>query len=465
VVIGQMKAIDARIASFPRSLYLAKDMTPQSMEMLRIIGDLGHEITAWDEEALVHLPADVHFRKRMSPLALECVSHLFAWGDENADLWRRFSEFEQARVHVTGNPRADLWRPEMRAYFESDASELRRQNGDFLLINTNFSLINSNRALFGPAAGPGDEPELGRGGYGMTREFAERMRRYKLAVMESFQRLIPELERAYPGLGIVVRPHPSEVPQAYHQIASTCERVRVASGGNAIPWLMASKAMIHNGCTTGVEASALGVPTLAYGPGAADAGGFGRSFALSNLLSHQCPDFESLRGTLDRILAGESGCADGNGREQLLKEFVTAREGRLASERIVDVLEEIERTGPSLPRPPFVRRLDAWRRANELRFAGPLLKKARKVMSSTPKTAPEMRRVTFQEVLPEQMRERVGKFQRVLGDGVELRIERRARHIYRFTAREASTSRARFGEAAGSGQPDVEAMKSGGNGR
>jgi surface carbohydrate biosynthesis protein len=183
-------------------VYLAKDMTPQSMEMLRIVNDLGHEITAWDEEALLHLPPEVHFRKRMSPLALECVSHLFAWGDENADLWRRFPGFEQARVHVTGNPRADLWRPEIRAYFENDASERRRENGDFLLVNTNFPLINSNRALFRPASRPGDEPEQGRGGFGMTRDFAERMWHHKFAVLESFQRLIPELERAFPDLNI-----------------------------------------------------------------------------------------------------------------------------------------------------------------------------------------------------------------------------------------------------------------------
>jgi hypothetical protein len=46
---------------------------------------LGHEIVTWDEEALVHLPPEMYFSRRLSRLTMQYLSHLFAWGEDNAE--------------------------------------------------------------------------------------------------------------------------------------------------------------------------------------------------------------------------------------------------------------------------------------------------------------------------------------------------------------------------------------------
>jgi len=89
-LIGSRLEVDFHIASFPRGIYLSKSMTERSVKMFRIMEMLGHRIAAWDEEALVHPPAETYFTRRLSPRALRSVSHLFAWGEENADLWRSY---------------------------------------------------------------------------------------------------------------------------------------------------------------------------------------------------------------------------------------------------------------------------------------------------------------------------------------------------------------------------------------
>jgi surface carbohydrate biosynthesis protein len=106
VVIGSRLEIDFRIASFPRSLYLSKSMTARSIKMFRIMRLLGHEIAAWDEEALVHMQPEVYFTRRLSAVAIRYVSHLFAWGEENAELWRQYPHLPPVtQIYVTGNPR------------------------------------------------------------------------------------------------------------------------------------------------------------------------------------------------------------------------------------------------------------------------------------------------------------------------------------------------------------------------
>jgi hypothetical protein len=46
---------------------------------------------------------------RLSPAGMEHVSNLFAWDEDNAELWRRYPHLSPGiRIHITGNPRVDL---------------------------------------------------------------------------------------------------------------------------------------------------------------------------------------------------------------------------------------------------------------------------------------------------------------------------------------------------------------------
>ncbi len=258
----------------------------------------------------------------MSAEAGQYVSTLFAWGRENAGLWQSSPHYSGIPIHVTGNPRLDLLRPEMRTYFVSDIKERQRIYGDFFLINTNFSMVNSNRSLFIAKIDTNSDRVLGPAAAGMTWEFAEHLERHKLEIFQRFQEMIPKLASKFPNINIVIRPHPSENPLIYHRIAANCERIHVAIEDNVTPWLLAAKATIHNGCTTAVEASLLGVPTVSFGPTKGDGHEFGHAWRLPDLLSHAGEDFDALREKLEMIIAGELGCFNCPEREKLIDEYI-----------------------------------------------------------------------------------------------------------------------------------------------
>jgi surface carbohydrate biosynthesis protein len=432
VVIGKLKTLLARIASLPRSVFISKGMGAQSVEKFKFIRGLGHEICGWDEEALVHYPAETHFGKRVAPDAGQYISQLFAWGPESAELWRSSPQFRESPIHVTGNPRLDLLRREIRPYFESEARDLRDANGDFILVNTNFPLVNSNRGIFLNDGTDGAERSLGIGGRGMTRTFAEGLHRHKQANFIRFQQMIPDLARAFPEVTVIVRPHPSEKPEVYNAIAGRLDNVVIENSGNVIPWSIASRATIHNGCTTGVEANLLDVPTLCYGPSREDDFDLGQAFHLPNLISHQCPDFESLRQRVRQILAGEIGCAEGADRDRLLAEFVAPMNGPLACERILDVIEEFTRGSAELPKPPLPQQLDAWRRIAGMRLEKVTSKISFQRSAARASATPTARRAVYPEVSLEEMQRRVSRFQDILGFADRLAVEPHGRHLYRI---------------------------------
>jgi len=429
-VIGSRQQLDFHIASLPRGIYLSKSMTVRSIKMFKILRKLGHEIIAWDEEALVHLPPEIYFSRRLSPKAIGYLSHLFAWGQDNAELWRQYPELPpDIPIHITGNPRNDMLRPEMYGFFEEDVAKLRNTYGNFILINTNFNHINAFypvQSLFLPVNKPDEVPKFGRAARGMTREFAEGFRDHKLAIFEDFKELIPSLERAFPDYTIVVRPHPTEKHEVYHEIAAQCERVRVTNEGNVIPWLMAAKALIHNGCTTGVEAFVMRVPAISYRATINDYYDYG-FYQLPNRLSHQCFDFGELRATLMKIFTGELGAADGNESKALIDQHLAATSGPLACERIVEVIEKITAGRSQPPNPTLIDRVGGQYMATTRRLI-------KRLLSYLPDShnRPEFHRHRYPGTSLDEVRERILRIKKTLGDSAELAVNQISSEIFQI---------------------------------
>ncbi len=420
-IIGFKRDVEFRIASLPRSVFVSKSLRIGNRKVFPNARDLGHEIVAWDEEALVHLPPEMYYSRRLSSGGMVHVSHLFAWGEDNAELWRKYPHLPPGiPIHATGNPRGDLLRPEIAAYYQREAETLRQAHGRFILVNTNFNHVNAfhpAQNLFQPAAKPGDPPEFGQAARGMSRDYAEGLRAHKQAVLDDFIALIPDLEKAFSDCTVVVRPHPTENREIYTRIASGCTRVNVINEGNVIPWLLAAQALIHNGCTTGVEAFALRVPSISYRKSVNDYydDGF---YQLSNRLSHQCFNFGELQETLKRILEGRVGAVDGDERWKLLNHHLAAQKGPLACERIVEVLVGLIDRMVKSNRPAPRRRMKAW-----LQVTGRRVTQSWKSRWPGALKSAAFHRHRYPEISRREILERLQRFNQILGYPGEPHVE------------------------------------------
>jgi surface carbohydrate biosynthesis protein len=421
-LIGPNREIESRIASFPKGIYFAYRMKSGNAKFFRILTKLGHQVVAWDEEALVHLPPEMYYSRRLSPDAFQLVSHLFAWGKDNVDLWRQYRHFpSNVPIHVTGHPRADLLRPELSALYRQEAEVLQDKYGKFILVNTNFKHVNAFypfQNLFLPVGKAGGTSKFGRSAVGMTFEYASGFEELKKALFQDFQQLIPALNQAFPDNTIIVRPHPVEDQKVYQRIAARSKQVHVTNEGNIVLWLLAAKALIHNGCTTGVEAYLMGVPAISYRPTVNDYydNGF---YRLPNRLSHQCFNFEELRNTLTKILAGELGRPDGEETQALIDDYLVAQEGPLASDRIVDVIEKILENPSKLSMPGSRDRIQGWFMA--------MRRRTRKRHKRN-----ELRRHRYPGISAQELHKRILRFQQILGARTDLKVEQIYNQILRI---------------------------------
>jgi surface carbohydrate biosynthesis protein len=418
VFLGSRTRIDFRIAAFPRSVYLCKSMTPRSVKMFRIMRMLGHEIAVWDEEALVHPAPQQYYQRRLSAEAMRHVSTLFAWGEENAELFRKYPDYPGTPIHVTGNPRVDVLRSELEPFHREEADRIRARFGDFLLVNTNFAMVNAflpTLNLLRSDGAPGGAPRTGAFAVGWERDYVEALAAHKRALFEHFKALLPRLAAAFPERTIVVRPHPTEDPAPWETAAAPLRNVEVVAEGGIAPWLLATRALIHNGCTTAIEAFIMRVPAVAYRPVRSER----CDNHFPNAVSHEAGDVESLHALLRGILAGDVGPAAGPERRALVDHHIAALEGPLASDRIVDVLEQRWTRDGGPPHPGVGRVVRGWIAASRRSFV------KQRIKSRKPghRNNPDYQRHRFRGVSLDELRLLVARLDRALGrfGGVEAR--------------------------------------------
>ena len=337
--IGWKGSIDGHLNAFPRGVYFAKSLTSRNVKVLKIARALGHSIVGWDEEALVHYPPDIYYARRLDHSALELTDHLYAWGDDNKDLIEGHPQFPGTPTTVTGNPRADLLRSEIRPFFDDAVARIQEQCGSFILVNTNFGTINGyypEMNVCYAKEGASDELEFGRGSIGFPRDFALSLFKFRYKVFEAIQAMVPKLAEAFPDRTIVLRPHPAENRDLWHELLEGHKNVQVIAEGNVVPWLLAADVLVHNSCTTAVEAYILDRPVVGYVP---YEGGDDFATEPPHKLSDVSTTVDDMIAKVGALLDGSRKPARGKARDKVLHQFVSSLNGSFACERILDSVE------------------------------------------------------------------------------------------------------------------------------
>jgi len=328
VVIGPKTAMDRRLQTFPQGIVFQFGLHENFVPSMEKLHCAGHQVVAVDEEGLVTLNPEQYFRYRVSSKAIENSDACFCWGNAQFEMLKSIQATPTCEFHITGNPRMDLLRLEFRDLVDKEAQQLKQKYGNFLLLNGNFGSYNHVMGL------EYTWQTLQSKGWMTTASDAEfHRRRVELQgrFFHAFQDAIPELSAA--GHKVIIRPHPSESLKPWEKLANDHPvKVLVIREGNVVPWLQAANVVLHNGCTTAVEAFVLGRPVIAYRP------------EIQSELESELPNKISLQATTMEELLSLVADADTQDRltrkerESYASNFLVGMSGATASERMVKSL-------------------------------------------------------------------------------------------------------------------------------
>jgi surface carbohydrate biosynthesis protein len=310
IFIGQTDAIYRVIQHSQGGLYVGKNIRPPRRrgqgtvmeERYTTLKQRGVKLLNLDEEGGIMAGDEARWQQwlntRLDVCALDADDHVCTWGDWQKNYYTSLNPPCKENIQTTGHPRFDLYKAAHRDFYRDDVEKLQNKYGDFVIVNTNFALSNNRSGLKAAFSS--------RFFYDDPRNAVKRMDHVShwshiWHITVNFVQLITRLSIEMPQLNYIIRPHPSENAQFYKTIFAGVDNVQVVHEGSVGPWLLASKALIHDGCTTALEAHFCDVPIINY----KSVQDKRYDLMLPNLFGTQCTSEDEVVCAMQRVLKGE----------------------------------------------------------------------------------------------------------------------------------------------------------------
>jgi surface carbohydrate biosynthesis protein len=341
VLLGR-KSIRYR-TDLPRGMHIEKNIAPGLSPKIANTLAVGHKLSACCEEGLVYSNAEEYGRRKIEREAYDLLERFFCWGDNHAHDMVETLQCNANKIVVTGNPRFDLHRADLRAFFADRVERIRHKYGPYILITTKFSQYNGYVSQY---AALQKMKVLGKvQNVEQEKEASGQMEFHKAGFL-GFMEAIDAISHHYPDYAIIVRPHPSERHDPWKAKAATLKNVEVACEGNVAEWILGAEVLIHNNCTTGVEAYLLGRPAISYRPLCDPR----FDLSLPNTLSAEAFDLNELLDMVEQAISAKGLRHGKSGAEKadIARYHIANFEGRYAFERIMDALDAVDLPEESL---------------------------------------------------------------------------------------------------------------------
>lgn len=328
-IVGKQSEVIRSMKSFPTGILIDKSISRTKVPMLSKALDGRHKLTSVDEEGIVYADEEYFAMSRFSKETIDMSEKIFCWGQRQKDVLCTY--YDDPPCAITGNPRTDLWSTSLKSVYQPSADKIADRHGKYILIPSNFAgYIHANgRDFIFKQRESLDLPKS-------LEELTDQVGHIG-QIFIGFLSLISKLKDRYPDHKILVRPHPSDDQEIWKTLMRPYDNVIVEYLGSIEPYILSATAVIHNGCTTGIQSALMGIPTFAYRE-VKDAR-FDPS--LPNDSSIEVQTISELFDYLDKIVSGQSINMNLTERRDLWKYHFSVSDSSMASAAIIRELDTI----------------------------------------------------------------------------------------------------------------------------
>ncbi len=323
------------IGEYPRGVYLDKCISPYKLDALsKQVNGKKNKLAILDEEGLVYPSETLYLDNRTSRETVDLASMIFTWGNAQRDAINGRYNIPDKLI-ASGSSRADLWQKTWHGVYTDEILKIKEQLGSYILIPANFSAahhvdpINFSQKKRGIVENSGSRKKL---------NVKEDRFLYRQKIFNKFLDLIPIVADHFPDYTILLRPHPNDNMKVWNKIKQNWpQNVKVIHQGGISPWILASDLLIHNSCTSGVEAYAMEKPAIAYTPYIDNR--FDQN--IPNPLSQQSSSVEGVLELIDKNLSNK-GLGRDTEKTKLYNFHITNDKTLLSGERIMAALDQLQ---------------------------------------------------------------------------------------------------------------------------
>lgn len=231
-------------------LVLVNYTRPNNADLIKSYKRAGILVGVLDTEGIGGKNPDQFAEMVKSVGCSDLVDLYCVWGQAQHAAFLRHGTVRSELLHATGCPRYDFCAEPWRAALPQPSIK-----PGYVLINTNFPVANPRFS----ASSADEEDAMVQAGY--SREFARQFiidagKAYR-SVLETSARLA----KRFKDVEFVLRPHPFENIGSYDALAEL-PNFHVRQDGTSLEWIGRARLLVHQNCSTAIEATMLKVEPL-----------------------------------------------------------------------------------------------------------------------------------------------------------------------------------------------------------
>lgn len=339
VTIGKSSKVINATKFLPRGIYCDIRHLITRKQKFKRIKSYGHKIVAFDEEATSVLDWEEYKDNHISEEVTEMCSALFAWGPVHYNaIIQKLGKGAKEKVFDVGHPRFDVLRSPANIVFKDKTDSISKKYRDFILFTSNTGGWIMNKEIesvwrsYVDRNVIKDTPENYDHFY---KAYEHRVQRHKELV-----ELIKYLSVEINGIDIIVRPHFTESIEDWeNDLGSYIEKVKIIHEFSSIPWILASKLVVHSSCTSGTEAFIAGKNVVTYRPVKNEK----FDSEIPNNLSHEVNSKEQIKEIIDKIIGNDNIIYPERDEEKirLASQYFSSIKGENSTSKVVKILKDI----------------------------------------------------------------------------------------------------------------------------
>lgn len=309
-------------------MVIANYVRPNNSDLLKIYKEAGILVGVLDTEGAGGKCADDYARMVSRMRCGDYVDLYCLWGRSQYEAFLRHQAVPPAVLRLTGCPRYDFCAMPWRA-----ALPVPRGVCNYVLINTNFPVANPR---FSKSTGS-EQRTMVQAGFDerFAHEFVTDAKRAHQTMTEVIGRLASLLA----DLTFVLRPHPFEDAHAYDELMQL-PNCRVYQEGTSLEWLNGASVLLHQNCSTALEAVMLGKEPISLE-------WFNTSTLMlpaASAVSIPARNYETLVALLEGVRAGQLPVPDEvclEARQKIISDLYYSIDGKSASRVAAAVTETL----------------------------------------------------------------------------------------------------------------------------
>ncbi|MBM7484099.1 surface carbohydrate biosynthesis protein [Bradyrhizobium sp. USDA 3686] len=231
-------------------LVLVNYTRPNNADLIKSYKRAGILVGVLDTEGIGGKNADQFASMVKSAGCPDLVDLYCVWGQSQYAAFLREGTVAQDILHATGCPRYDFCAPPWRAALPKPSV-----GSGYVLINTNFPTVNPRFS----SSSSHEEESMVKAGF--SREFARQFIADGAHAYRNTLEMAIKLAKHFSDVEFVLRPHPFENINSYDAFAAL-PNAKVIQSGTSLEWISGARLLVHQNCSTAIEATMLNVEPL-----------------------------------------------------------------------------------------------------------------------------------------------------------------------------------------------------------